>query len=1117
MIRIKTLIDGWVEVLKKSVFDSHAADEDAHHPKEHSLPSHTDVTVTTPLDVESLIYDEGTSQWINGEARYQFSEANPTGLVNGGELNIYLDTQIEIVAGTGIIIDSYTSPLERPVSQVVTWGLIQEEITAALPIAGSIVYFTVNSVGSLKQYASPPSEVVRRDEIPLGLVIHNGDAWGEVSSPTVINNTAHTTEDYLNQVQGPTFVINGGNIKEAASFTLDQDAGTVWEMNRNWHTDKKDPHREAIPAAIGLQFRYTNHNFTDVGALTSTIEPGWWDNGIAVVSIGGSAKNATIQKIYRDPRDNVWILWGQTIFSSFAEAAASIDSTAVVPSLLQSSVLMGYVVTERTQTTWIIDAAQLIYPSGGGGVGGGGVPITQHYDLSTILVDDHHQQAHPLYGLDADTVPFNQHSDIDTTIPIAVRHVLAHDGDFAPEYRVNWTGQWTTSNAPYERHDAATDNGWLAAANKQTSDRAAPQNTGAPFYSYDGTLTNEDATGKKVLAGTRYTFTQGGYVVGYRVWITAGFLYRIYTVIDPDGIADVSEVSTFLAASDGWAEFNISPTIVLSGTVFDLIMQITAPSDTPVTFAYDWNYQTPQNAGTPGTGEMIHGRSAPSTIYLHEEDDTGASRKTELDNLTAGDTIDAAGITWTIQQIAYAASVYTITVAPASTGSTEGVMLVTFETVVASPITFGREAGYWLSNANVSGMYSLDGEYTAIVPNDDAYGTDINLQAATISPDWDILASSAHAVGGGAGASTFDTLSDTPAEKVGHGTKLVRVNTAEDALDYSDVTVTDGGSIYIPNNVFMFNNFIHYSYGDTGNPAYKGYRANGTVDVPENVVSGNRLAMYKGFGYTGSWTLGGEIIIQASGVISAGVVPTQISFETMNAAGARAQRLLLNPEGQLGIGLTPAYPLDVSGNVNTSGSYLVNGVQHTHSQADITDPNWTVSGADIYRAAGNVGVGISVPLALLHVESTDGGITDSITIGNSDGLGNGGGYGWNLGTTRTGAIRQVNTSGGVYALEFHTWWSGSLQKAMTISAGNVGIGITPAAPHKLDVAGNINTTGSYLINGSPAVMQTNSIQDNTPPSSATDTGTAGDVAYDSDYIYICTATNTWRRTAISTW
>ena len=42
-------------------------------------------------------------------------------------------------------------------------------------------------------------------------------------------------------------------------------------------------------------------------------------------------------------------------------------------------------------------------------------------------------------------------------------------------------------------------------------------------------------------------------------------------------------------------------------------------------------------------------------------------------------------------------------------------------------------------------------------------------------------------------------------------------------------------------------------------------------------------------------------------------------------------------------------------------------------------------------------------------------------------------------------------------------------------------------------------------------------QNSNPPSSASDTGTTGTIAYDADYIYVCTATDTWKRTAIATW
>lgn len=39
----------------------------------------------------------------------------------------------------------------------------------------------------------------------------------------------------------------------------------------------------------------------------------------------------------------------------------------------------------------------------------------------------------------------------------------------------------------------------------------------------------------------------------------------------------------------------------------------------------------------------------------------------------------------------------------------------------------------------------------------------------------------------------------------------------------------------------------------------------------------------------------------------------------------------------------------------------------------------------------------------------------------------------------------------------------------------------------------------------------------TPPATATSTGIKGQLAYDTDYLYICVAANTWKRSALTTW
>lgn len=65
------------------------------------------------------------------------------------------------------------------------------------------------------------------------------------------------------------------------------------------------------------------------------------------------------------------------------------------------------------------------------------------------------------------------------------------------------------------------------------------------------------------------------------------------------------------------------------------------------------------------------------------------------------------------------------------------------------------------------------------------------------------------------------------------------------------------------------------------------------------------------------------------------------------------------------------------------------------------------------------------------------------------------------------------------------------------------------------VLGNSSITETIL--RGRVKMPTPNIQTSAPPATATATGTTGDIAYDSNYVYVCVATNTWKRSALSTW
>ena len=57
-------------------------------------------------------------------------------------------------------------------------------------------------------------------------------------------------------------------------------------------------------------------------------------------------------------------------------------------------------------------------------------------------------------------------------------------------------------------------------------------------------------------------------------------------------------------------------------------------------------------------------------------------------------------------------------------------------------------------------------------------------------------------------------------------------------------------------------------------------------------------------------------------------------------------------------------------------------------------------------------------------------------------------------------------------------------------------------------------TGSQWVDASPPLA---AVALGNAPSTASSTGSAGDIRYDSGYVYICVATNTWKRAALTTW
>jgi len=82
---------------------------------------------------------------------------------------------------------------------------------------------------------------------------------------------------------------------------------------------------------------------------------------------------------------------------------------------------------------------------------------------------------------------------------------------------------------------------------------------------------------------------------------------------------------------------------------------------------------------------------------------------------------------------------------------------------------------------------------------------------------------------------------------------------------------------------------------------------------------------------------------------------------------------------------------------------------------------------------------------------------------------------------------------------------------LTLSSPANDVNIIVGTGREISLQGDVGVTNGDLEVGGDIIASTKT------PSSASDTGTTGTITWDSDYIYICVATNTWKRVAIATW
>jgi hypothetical protein len=167
--------------------------------------------------------------------------------------------------------------------------------------------------------------------------------------------------------------------------------------------------------------------------------------------------------------------------------------------------------------------------------------------------------------------------------------------------------------------------------------------------------------------------------------------------------------------------------------------------------------------------------------------------------------------------------------------------------------------------------------------------------------------------------------------------------------------------------------------------------------------------------------------------------------------------------------------------ITVAGTTTLNGTVDINNTADISG-NTTIGGT----------LGVTGVSTLGEIDASGvADIADTLTLSKATGTGL--------------AVTADATIGGTAVIGNRVTINHTASSALVINGG-IGTVISAA-------------TGTCVLNAilSNDIVVEDIIVTKTAPATASSTGIAGQIATDADYIYICTATDTWKRVAIATW
>ena len=195
---------------------------------------------------------------------------------------------------------------------------------------------------------------------------------------------------------------------------------------------------------------------------------------------------------------------------------------------------------------------------------------------------------------------------------------------------VRWVGERSDSRT-YYKDEMVFDNRWLAVANKETTQPAAPFPSGTSEYIYGDTPAwlNAATVVPQVITGHQYTFNEAVSISQARVWCpTSSSLHpnRIYELVTVNRSDPLNIVTTrygqFVPTSIGWYVAGSTTRLLTAGSIVDFLLTVTDTS-TETVYNLNYDYLVPNNETIPLAGEIVHSNKAIGQLWVNKTDNTG--------------------------------------------------------------------------------------------------------------------------------------------------------------------------------------------------------------------------------------------------------------------------------------------------------------------------------------------------------------------------------------------------------------------------------------------------------------------------------------------------------------